>query len=164
MATWQAEVKVKNPGDFFKVTVDANSYGSAKDIINHIYSPYSMRNLRQVSSSSSSSSSSDSDDVGAEGIFYLIVFAVLIWIFATFTPVLMMGFGGAFGTWVSQKITGQTLMEYGEREDDSGHGRFLIVLAVTMILGGYGFVKGVEIQNYLNSPTPSIPSEVKPAK
>lgn len=162
MATWQAEVKVKNPGDYFKVTVEANSYGSAKDIINHVYSPYTMKNLRQVSSESSISP--EENDANLTGVAYLLLFGVLIWIFATFTPVILMGFGGAFGTWISEKLTGQTLMEYSEREDDSGHGRFLIVLAVTMILGGYGFVKGVEIQKYLNSPTPSVPSEVKPAK
>ena len=72
--------------------------------------------------------------------------------------------GGAFGAKVSEMLTGQTIDEYNERNDDSGHSKFLIVFAVSMILGGYGFVKGTEIHKYLNSPTPSIPSEVKPAK
>lgn len=162
MATWQAEIKVKNPGNYFQVTVDANSYGSAKDIINHVYNPYTMRNLRQVSSGSSISP--EENDANLTGAAYLLLFGVVIWLFSVFTPWILMVIGGAFGAKVSEVLTGQTIDEYNERTDDSGHGRFLIVLAVSMILGGYGFVKGVEIQKYLNSPTPSVPAEVKPSK
>lgn len=159
MATWRAEIKLKNPGNFFPVTVEAGAAYEARQNIEHIYSPYTIRNLHQVSKSSISSSSSD-DDSSVTAFVYLVGIAFILWIFASFTPWITMGIGGALGTWISEKITGQSLSEYADRSDNSGHGKCLIVLATALILGGYGFVKGVDIQKHLESSS-SPPSQVK---
>ena len=63
-----------------------------------------------------------------------------------------MGLGGATGTWIGQKVTGQTIEEYNEREDDSGHSKAAIVVALALILGGIGFVKGDELKKSFDAP------------
>ncbi len=159
MATWKAEIKVTNNGSLFPVTVEAGSSGTATETIKHIYNPILIRNLHQIRQNSNTSSSSDGD-VSLTGTAYLIGIAFLLWIFATFTPLVIMGFSGAFGTWIAEKVTGQSLMEYAERDDDTGHGKALIVFAVALIVGGFGFVKGVEIQKGFNAPA-DLPAKVQ---
>lgn len=153
MALYRAEIKVSPTGTFFPVEVESGASYTAKEAIQHIYQPLSIKNLRQVSRSSSSSSDGDFSIAATGG---LIGIAFILWLFATYTPLVLMAIGGSFGTWISEKITGQSVFEYGERNDDSGHGKFLIVLATALILGGYGFVKGVEVQKALNTPLSQI--------
>jgi len=156
MALYRAEIKVTNTGSYFPVEIESGASYTAKEAIQHIYNPITIRNLRQVSSSSSSSG----DDISFTGIGGMIGIAFLFWLFMTYTPIITMFFGGTVGTWLSQLIVGQTVEEYTERQDDSGHGKFMIVLATALILGGYGYVKGVEIQKFLNTSS-SPPAQVK---
>ena len=156
MALYRADIKVTNTGSYFPVEIESGASYTAKEAIQHIYNPITIKNLRQVSSSSSSSDS----DISFTGIGGMIGLAFLFWLFTTYTPIITMFVGGSVGTWLSQLIVGQTVEEYTEREDDSGHGKFLIVLATALILGGYGYFKGVEIQKFFNTPS-SIPTEVK---
>jgi hypothetical protein len=157
MAKWQAEIKVTNTGSYFPVTVEAGASYAAKETIQHIYDPISIRNLHQISSrSSSSSSSSDFDGAGAIGLVGLIAAG---WLLMTFTPWILMLLGGAAATWLGQLITGQTLDEYTEREDDKGHGKFAIVLVLAILAGGFGFVKGDEIKKGFDSQ--DTPAQVK---
>lgn len=156
MKRYRAEIKVTNVGSYFPVEIDSDASYTAKEAIQHIYNPITIRNFRQISSSSSSSSGGEYSLSGLGGMIGL---AFLFWIFVTYTPIITMFLGGSIGAWVSEKITGQSVSEYTERNDDSGHGKFLIVFAVSLVLGGYGYFKGIDIQKYLNSS--SIPSEVK---
>lgn len=161
MATWKAEIKVTNTGSYFPVTVEAGASYVAKETIQHIYSPVSIRNLHQVSNrSSSSSSSSDGDGSGAVALIGL---AAAAWAFFTFTPIIAMIGLGAVTTWISQIIVGQTVEEYTQRDDDSGHGRAAIVVALALIAGGFGFVKGDEIKKGFDAPS-DTPAQVKPVK
>jgi hypothetical protein len=73
-----------------------------------------------------------------------------------------MGLGGATGAWIGQKVTGQTIEEYNERDDGLGNKRAAAVLALSLILGGIGFVKGDEIKKGFDAP--SVPEQVKSAK
>ena len=73
-----------------------------------------------------------------------------------------MGLGGAAGAWIGEKVTGQSIEEYNEREDDLGHSKAAIVLALSLLLGGIGFVTGDEIKKGFDAP--SVPEQVKSAK
>ena len=153
MARWSATVFVNSRVGQITTEVEAATASGAKE---QIYAKHgnvqSIRNLRQVSSSGSEMSTSDG--------LGLLILCGAIWALVSFTPWILMGFGGALGTWIGEITTGQSVSEYTERTDDSGHGKAAIVFALALIMGGFGFVKGTEIHNYFNSPsTPS--SEVK---
>jgi hypothetical protein len=106
------------------------------------------------------SSGSDSSSVG--GTVALIGLIAAGWAFVSFTPWILMGLGGAFGTWVGEKVTGQSIEEYNERDDGLGNKRAAAVVALALILGGIGFVKGDEIKKGFDAP--SAPTEVKKSK
>ena len=98
-----------------------------------------------------SSSSGSNIDIGSWGA--LAGMAVVLWLLIEFTPwILMFGFG-AVGTWIGEKVTGQSIQEYAESDDDKGHGAIAVVLAMSLIAGGFGFVKGEEFKQFLNSDT-----------
>ena len=101
--------------------------------------------------SSSNSSSFDGVNIGSMGAFA--VAAIGLWLLIEFTPwILMFGFGSA-GAWIGEKVTGQSIEEYAESDDDKGHGAIAVVLAMSLILGGLGYVKGEEFKQFLNSDT-----------
>ena len=158
MATWKAEVFVNSTVGRISTEVEAATFQGAKE---QIYARHGdvqqIVNLRQVSNRSSGSSGVDlGDSVGAVGLIGLVAIG---WAFVSFTPWILMGLGGAFGTWVGEKVTGQSLEEYSEREDDSGHKKAAIVLALALVLGGIGFVKGDQIKKGFD--VPSVPEQVK---
>ena len=157
MATWKADIKTTPTGSIYSVTVEAGASYVAKQEIERLYNPIFIRNLHQVSRNSSSSSGSDSGSVG--GTVAVIGLIAAGWAFMSFTPWILMGLGGAFGTWVGEQVTGQTIEEYNNREDDLGHKRVAIVLALALILGGIGFVKGDQIKKGFDAP--DAPAEVK---
>lgn len=155
MARYRATVFVNSSVGQITTEVDAATPSGAKE---QIYAKHgnvqSIRNLTRVSDSGSGSQMSTSDGLG------LLILCGAIWAFVSFTPWIFMGVGGAFGTWIGEITTGQSVSEYTERTDDLGHGKAAIVFALALIMGGFGFVKGTEIHNYFN--TPSTPaSEVK---
>jgi hypothetical protein len=81
------------------------------------------------------------------------------WVFITFTPWIMMGLGGAIGTFIGEKVTGQSIEEYTERDDDSGHGKAAIALVLALLAGGFGFVQGTNLQKEWNNS--NTPAEVR---
>ena len=162
MATWQAEIKVTNVGSFFPVTIESGAAYTAREAIEHIYRPISIRNLRQVSKKSSSSANSSEGSV--EGTVALIGLVAAAWAFFAFTPWILMGLGGAAGTWIGEKVTSMSIEDYNERDDDSGHGKAAIILALALILGGVGFVKGSQIKADFDKPSTSTPVQVQKAK
>jgi uncharacterized membrane protein len=156
MATYRAEIKVTSDGSYFPVTVEAGASYTAKETIEHIYNPITIKNLRQVSSSSGSSGDSGLDAGSSIGIIGLIAVG---WLFVTFPQYILMLILGAFGTYCGQALSDQTLEEYTQREDDRGHKRAAFVLALALIGGGFGFVQGTNFQKEWN--TPDTPTEVK---
>lgn len=163
MPTFRADVFVNSNVGKITTEVEAATYSGAKE---QIYAKHGkvnqIVNLRQVSNrSSSSSSSSDSD---GNGTVALIGFIAIAWVFFSFTPWILMGLGGAFGTWIGQIITQQTLEEYTEREDNSGQAKAVFTVLLALFLGGFGFVKGTEIKADFDKPTDSPPAKVQQAK
>ena len=160
MATWKAEVFVNSRVGRINTEVEAATFQGAKE---QIYAKHGdvqqIVNLRQVSSGGSSSGSGIGDVSGTVGLIGLVAVG---WAFVSFTPWILMGLGGAAGTWIGEKVTGQSIEEYNEREDDSGHSKAAIVVALALILGGIGFVKGDEIKKSFDAP--DAPAQVQQAK
>jgi hypothetical protein len=162
MATWKAEIKTTPTGSIYPVTVEANASYVAKQEIEHRYNPIFIRNLRQISNSSSSDSQDSADSASIGGLIVMIGLVAVGWVFVSFTPWILMGLGGAGATWIGQKVTGQTIEEYKERDDGKGNKRFAFLLIMTLLAGGFGFVKGTELQQEFNTPT--TPVEVDKTK
>ena len=162
MATWRADVFVNSNVGRISTEVQASTFQGAKE---QIYAKHGdvqqIVNLRQVSRNSSSTSG-DSSSGSVGGTVAVIGLIAAGWAFMSFTPWILMGLGGAFGLWVGEMVTGQSVEEYTSRDDDKGHTKAAIVLALSLILGGIGFVKGDEIKKGFDAP--SVPEQVKSAK
>jgi hypothetical protein len=159
MATWKADVFVNSQVGRITTEVQASTFGGAQQ---QIYAKHGdvqqITNLRQVSNNSSSDSSGGSD----AGVTVALIGLVAVgWAFLSFTPWIMMGLGGAAGTWIGQLATGQTVEEYADSDSDTGHAKAAITLALALILGGVGFVKGIDIKKGFDAP--DTPSQIKKA-
>lgn len=156
MATWKAEVFVNSRVGRINTEVEAATFQGAKE---QIYAKHGdvqqIVNLREVRRNSGGSDSSM--DIGSTGALIGLVAAV--WAFATFTPWIVMGLGGALGTWIGELTTGQSVQDYADSEEDNGHKKMAITLSLALILGGVGFVQGHNLKNSFNET--SVPTEVK---
>ena len=161
MATWRAKCWLGSSSGYQELEVQSNTLNGAKEQFKRIYGAEQIINLREVRSRDSSSSGSGVDFSGAGGIG-LIGLLIVGWAFVSFTPWILMGLGGAAGAWIGEKVTGQSIEEYNEREDDLGHSKVAIVLALSLLLGGIGFVKGDEIKKGFDAP--DAPTQVQSAK
>lgn len=155
MATWKADVFVNSQVGRITTEVESSTFQGAQQ---QIYAKHGdvqqITNLRQVKNSSSSSS-----DIG--GTAALIGLVAVGWAFVSFTPWILMGVGGAFGTWIGQLATGQTVEEYAESNSDTGHTKAAITLALALLLGGIGFVQGNEIKKGFDAPDTPQSQQVK---
>jgi hypothetical protein len=159
MATWRAKVFVNSTVGTIATEVQAATFQGAKE---QIYAKHGnvqqITNLHQVSRNSSSSSG-DSSSGSVGGTVALIGLIAAGWAFMSLTPYVLMAVYGAGATWISQLLTGQSIEEYAERSDDSGHGKAAIVLVLALLAGGFGFVQGSNLQKEWN--TTDTPAEVK---
>jgi hypothetical protein len=158
MATYRAKCWLGSSSGYQELEVQSNTLYGAKEQFQRIYGAEQIINLREVRGESNSSGSG-LDFGGTVGLIGLVAAG---WAFVSFTPWVLMGLGGATGAWIGQKVTGQTIEEYNERDDGLGNKRAAAVLALSLILGGIGFVKGDEIKKGFDAP--SVPEQVKSAK
>ena len=151
MATYRAEIKVTNTGSFFPVTIESGALSTAKDAIEHIYAPLSMRNLREVRGSGNSGGGGGIEMPSGGGT-WLVGLLVGGGLLLYFTPWVLMLVYGAVGTWVSQKITGVEVSDFADNDDPSDDElkKGAIVLASAFILGGAGFIHGTMWNKDLN--------------
>jgi len=150
MATWKADVFVNSQVGRISTEVEAATFSGAQQ---QIYAKHgnvqSISNLRQVSNSSSLGSGGDvGGSIAAVGLI------AGIWILIQFTPWILMALGGAVATWIGEKMTGQSIEEYTERDDDLGHGKAAIVLVLALLCGGFGFYQGTELKKQWDAPNP----------
>lgn len=143
MATFQADIKTTSDGSYYTVTVEAGASYVAKQEIERLYRPIFIQNLRQVSSSNSPSYSPEASWIGIGLIGFFLLFAM-------FTPWILMAIGGAIGTKFGEIATGQSLEEYTERNDDHGHKRAALVVALALLCGGIGFTQGHKLHQEFN--------------
>lgn len=168
MARFEAQVWVSGEHPYQTEINAANVFQARKNIarregveekcVNRVFEV-----KEETSSSSSSSSSSGSgielDNAGAVGLVGL---AVGAFVFFTFTPWILMLIGGAGGAFIAEKVTGQSIEEYNENEEGGSNTKAAIVLVLSLILGGVGFVKGTEIKKGFDAPS-DTPSQVQKA-
>jgi hypothetical protein len=149
MATYRAEIKVTPTGSFFPVTIESGAMTTAKESINHIYDPISMRNLRQVRGDGGGENGVSMPSGGRTWLVGLFVGGGLL---LYLTPWVLMTVYGAVGTWVSQKITGVEVSDFADNDDPSDDElkKGVIVLASAFILGGAGFIHGTVWNKDLN--------------
>lgn len=99
-------------------------------------------------SSYSSSSSGPSMDMGTS--MGLLILLGGLWAFFTWTPWILMLVYGMGSTWLAEKVTGQSIAEYGETQEDdqpdSAHKKALAVILSALIFGGAGFIHGSNLQ------------------
>jgi hypothetical protein len=148
MATWQAEILLNNPGNYFTVTVEGGSVGEAKGNIQHIYSPMNIRNLRQIRGSGSGDGISMPSGGGTWFVGLLGVAALFLY----FTPWVLMLIYGSGGTWLAQKFTGVTVSDFADNEDPTEDEvkKGAIIMASAILLGGAGFIHGTIWNSELN--------------
>lgn len=156
---WTAKCWMGSSSGYVDLEVSANTINGAKEQLERVYGAEQIINLREVRGESDSSGV-DFSGSGTVGIVGLIAAA---WLFITFTPWVLMTILGGFGLWVGEVITGQSVQEYTSRDDDSGHGKAAIVLALALIAGGFGFVKGDEIKKGFDAPS-DTPAQVQQSK
>lgn len=151
MATWEGEAWLGSASGRQKVRVQSNTSYGAKEQMVRIYGadPNNIVNIRQVRDEPSGFSSGGSTE--GYGIWICILGAFIL--FAIFTPWVLMTLFGGIGWWIGEKITGMSAEEYIERKDDTGHKRAALILALSLILGGVGFVQGDKIQKDFDSET-----------
>jgi hypothetical protein len=149
MATYRAEIKVTNTGSYFPVTIESGALSTAKEAIEHIYAPISMRNLYKVNGNGGSGISMPSGS--GPWIMGLLVGGGLL---LYFTPWVLMLAYGAGGTWAAQKLTGQTIEEYTDTDEsettEEQHKKAGIVAASAIFLGMIGFIHGTSWNADLN--------------
>jgi hypothetical protein len=153
---WTAKCWMGSSSGYVDIEVSASTINGAKEQLQRVYGAEQITNLREVKNNSSSSSSGTDID-GTMGMIGLIAAACLLY---AFTPWILMLIGGAAGAWIAEKVTGQKIEEYNEREDDAGHRSAAIVLATALILGGVGFVQGDALKKGFDAPS-DAPAQVK---
>ena len=87
--------------------------------------------------------------------------------FLMFTPWVMMGVGGAAGTWIAQKVTGYSVEEFTEDKNPSegDQKKAVAIFCTAVLLGGMGFVWGDNFKKGIEAEmnTSSIAAEVRKA-
>lgn len=129
-----------------EIEVSASSITGAKELLKNVYGARQITNLREIRGNNTSSND-------ASGYVGLAALAAGAWAFVTFTPWILMLGGGMAAAWLSQFIVGDTLEDAVE-EDKVG--KIAIILTLTLLAGGFGFVKGTEIQKWINTPDAKI--------
>lgn len=150
MATWKADVFVNSKVGQISTTVQAATFSGAQQ---QIYAKHGdvqqIVNLREVGSGESFSVG----DIG--GTWSLILLCGAFWALFTWTPWVLMGLGGAAGTWFGEKVTRTSISEIN---DNSGPGKdraTMIILILMLLGGGVGFIQGNNFQQEWNNETPT---------
>lgn len=154
MAQYRADVWLGSASGRQEITVSSNTSYGAKEQIMNLYDveENAICNLRQVSGSGSGGGSS------IEGGGWLIGLLALGAVWVYLTPWVTMLAGGALGAWASQKLTGVTLEEATDDDNDKA---LAFILAASLALGGFGFVQGNNWNKQMNSDSGAKVQEVK---
>lgn len=152
MPRYTAQVWV--PGDYpYDAEINAvNSIQARKTIARRegVDENYVNR-VFEVNTTTQQHSSSSSLNIGGAGSAISLI--LLLWIFIEFTPWILMIILGGLGLWLGEKITGLSVSDYTDHHDNQNHKHAAIILALTLIAGGFGFIQGNQIQHYLNTDT-----------
>lgn len=154
MARWRAEVFVNSKVGQIPVEVDAGSFEGARQLIQHIYSPQAIYNLSQIGETRYNGDSSSDGGGSAAGLGAMITVGFLLWLFAQYTPFVLMFLGGILGGKTTQLLIGKNIDEIC---DDDDWKSALSILLVGLIVGGTGFYFGDRIhkEHFAEQPKPA---------
>jgi hypothetical protein len=140
---WTAECWMGSASGYVDIEVSASTINGAKEQLQNVYGAEQIRNLREIRGSSGGS---DLNFSGGSGGTWLLGLLGASAAFLYLTPWVLMLVYGMGSAWVAEKITGQSIEEYGECEDDDqpdeSHNKALAVILSAVIFGGVGFVQG----------------------
>lgn len=146
---WIASCWMGSKSGYVDIEVGASSLAGAKEQLQNIYGAQQIINLREVRGDSGGGIEMPSG--GGVWLVGLLGGAALL---LYFTPWVLMTIYGAGGTWLSQKITGQTMAEYGEIPEEEStpedHKKAGIVFASAIFMGMIGFIHGTVWNAELN--------------
>jgi hypothetical protein len=145
---WTAKCWMGSNSGYVDIEVGASTINGAKEQLQNVYGAQQIINLREVRGNSNSSLSSPGGTMLLVGIFSAGA------AFLYFTPWVLMAVYGAGATWVTQKLTGQTVEEYTNIPDEETtpeqHKKAAIVFGSALLLGMVGFVHGTMWNKDLN--------------
>ena len=150
MAKWSAKCWLGSKSGYVDLEVDAATWGGAEEQLKSIYGAQQIINLREIRSSSSISSTSDVEwHLGHTILAAVIGGAVLLAFAGEWVGMIL---GGAGGTWIGQKLTGQTIDEYNSSVNttEEQHKKAAYLLAIALVSGGLGFALGSNIKASIN--------------
>jgi hypothetical protein len=129
MATWKGDVWLGSASGRQTVTVQSNtSYGAKEQMATGI---------------------NFGGNTDGYGVWICILGTFIL--FALFTPWVLMGFGGAIGWWFGEKVTGMKGIDYAGSPEYYELKNSAIILALSLLAGGFGFVQGDNLQKEFNS-------------
>lgn len=148
---WTAKCWMGSKSGYVDIEVNANTWGGAKEQLENIYGAQQIINLREVRNNSSSGGEGSLPTGGGMALVGLLGASAL---FLYFTPWVLMTLYGAGATWIAEKVTGQTMAEYGESDDvdttESHHKKAMITFGAAILFGGIGFIHGTIWNKDLN--------------
>lgn len=147
MPTYRAKCWLGSSSGYQELEVKSNTPTGAKEQFERIYGAEEIVNLSEVFEHDQYSPSKSDSSIGCGGILGIATLFGILWVFFSFAPWILMSAGGAFGTWFSQKITGQEFSDYCDMDEPSTsqHLKATFVLALTLFMGGLGYYQGDKI-------------------
>lgn len=140
---WTAQCWMGSKSGYVDIEVSASSFSGAKEQLQNIYGAEQIINLREIRGGSSGGGLDIGSGLRNTWIIVLLGGGALL---LYFTPWVLMTVYGAGGTWLAQKLTGQTIEEYNETSDEETtteqHKKAGIVFASALFLGMIGFIHG----------------------
>jgi hypothetical protein len=147
---WTAKCWMGSKSGYVDIEVGASSFSGAKEQLQSIYGAQQIINLRQISGDGGSGGLS----IPSGGGTWLMGLFVTAGLFLYLTPWVLMGVYGAGATWIAQKITKQSIMEYAETSQkqttDEQHKKAAIVFGAALLFGMIGFIQGTAWNSDLN--------------
>ena len=160
MATYRAKCWLGSNSGYQELEVQANTITGANEQFKRIYGAEQIINCHEVRGDSSSSSSG----LDLDSTTGLVILGGGLLGFFMFAPWVLMGLGGAIGTWIGEKTTNYSVEEFidTDKPSDNEIKKSMIIFLLSIILGGVGFVYGDNLKKGWDSETKtsSIPAEV----
>lgn len=147
---WTAQCWMGSKSGYVDIEVTASTWGGAKEQLENIYGAQQIINLREVRSGSSGGGEGISTSGGMALVGLLGAGALFLY----FTPWVLMTLYGGAATWVAEKVTGQSVQEYADTNDEETsegqHKKALITFGAALLFGGLGFIQGTSWNKELN--------------
>jgi len=139
---WSGKCWMGSSSGYVDIEVGANTSNGAKQQLLNVYGADHVVNLREIRKGNNSTLSFSSNS----GALWGLGLVGLVSGFLYFTPWFLMLLYGGGATWIAEKLTGQSITEYGETEYEDTtpkeHKKAAIVFGSAFLFGMIGFIHG----------------------